>query len=681
MQQLEPMTSLADLEKRVSQLSQQLHEYNHQYYVLDNPTVPDSEYDRLFHELKAIEAAHPQLRRMDSPTQRVGAAPLSAFESLQHALPMLSLDNAFELKDMQAFASRLTRLLPEPNFHFAAEPKLDGLAISLRYEKGALISAATRGDGQVGENVTLNVRTIACIPLRLQGEHYPDVLEVRGEVYMPKAGFEQLNTRAIKRGEKPFANPRNAAAGSLRQLDSRITAKRPLAFFAYAIGACSESAFALTHSQSLIRLQQLGFPVVPELAVLDSVAACQQYYESLMARRDALPYEIDGIVYKVDEVELQKLLGFVSRAPRWAIAYKFPAQEKLTQVEAIEFQVGRTGAITPVARLQPVVVGGVCVSNATLHNFDELSRKDVRVGDTVTVRRAGDVIPEVVNVVVAKRLPEAQVVQPPTHCPICESEIVKAPGEAIARCSGGLYCQAQLSESIKHFSSRKAMDIDGLGDRWVEQLVNLGLVKNVVDLYRLEKPQLLGLERMAEKSASNLLAAIEKSKNTTFARFLFAIGIRDVGEATAKSLAQFFGQLSNLMAASYEQLQQVPDVGPIVAERIHAFFADKHNVELIARLQLLGVHWPDEEMKDEATQPLLGQTFVVTGTLSRLSRQQAKQQLEDLGAKVSSSVSKKTAQLIAGSEPGSKLEKAEALGIPVMNEAEFLDFLAKFAND
>jgi DNA ligase (NAD+) len=681
MQQLEPMTSLADLEKRVSQLSQQLHEYNHQYYVLDNPTVPDSEYDRLFHELKAIEAAHPQLRRMDSPTQRVGAAPLSAFEPLQHALPMLSLDNAFELKDMQAFASRLTRLLPEPNFHFAAEPKLDGLAISLRYEKGALISAATRGDGQVGENVTHNVRTIACIPLRLQGENYPDVLEVRGEVYMPKAGFEQLNTRAIKRGEKPFANPRNAAAGSLRQLDSRITAKRPLAFFAYAIGACSESAFALTHSQSLVRLQQLGFPVVPELAVLDSVAACQQYYESLMARRDALPYEIDGIVYKVDEVELQKLLGFVSRAPRWAIAYKFPAQEKLTQVEAIEFQVGRTGAITPVARLQPVVVGGVCVSNATLHNFDELSRKDVRVGDTVTVRRAGDVIPEVVNVVVAKRLPEAQVVQPPTHCPICESEIVKAPGEAIARCSGGLYCQAQLSESIKHFSSRKAMDIDGLGDRWVEQLVNLGLVKNVVDLYRLEKSQLLGLERMAEKSAGNLLAAIEKSKNTTFARFLFAIGIRDVGEATAKSLAQFFGQLSNLMAASYEQLQQVPDVGPIVAERIHAFFADKHNVELIARLQLLGVHWPDEEMKDEATQPLLGQTFVVTGTLSRLSRQQAKQQLEDLGAKVSSSVSKKTAQLIAGSEPGSKLEKAEALGIPVMNEAEFLDFLAKFAND
>ncbi|MDF1655830.1 MAG: NAD-dependent DNA ligase LigA [Coxiellaceae bacterium] len=663
---------------RVEQLTQLLREYNHQYYVLDAPTVPDSEYDQLFRELQQLESEHVELKSPASPTQRVGDKPLDAFNSVKHRVAMLSLDNAFGVEELESFDQRIKKLLNSSNaVEYACEPKFDGLAISLTYDKGQLVLAATRGDGVSGENVTQNVKTIAAVPLQLRGDDYPDLLEVRGEIYMPKAGFEALNKRALQTGEKLFANPRNAAAGSLRQLDSRITARRPLSFYAYSHGASSEQNLALTHSELLERFAGWGFPVVDLRQVANSIASCESYYKKIENQREALPYDIDGVVIKVNAFALQEQLGFVSRAPRWAIAYKFPAQEKLTTVNAIEFQVGRTGAVTPVARLEPVQVGGVVVSNATLHNADEMARKDVRVGDTVIVRRAGDVIPEVVSVVLAKRPEKTKKAALPKTCPVCDSEVIKFPDEAVARCMGGLYCKAQLSESIKHYVSRKAMDVDGLGDKLVEQLVELGTVKDVTDLYQLKAEQLATMERMADKSAKNVLDALEASKQTTLPRFLYALGIREVGQATAKSLANHFGSIDKLQTASYESLQTVNDVGPIVAEHVVGFFHQQHNRDLIARLQRLGVHWSNIELKSADELPLLGKTYVLTGTFDGVSREQVKSELEILGAKVSGSISKKTTALIAGEGGGGKRSKAEKLGIAVLNQAELNKLLNK----
>ncbi|MDF1759208.1 MAG: NAD-dependent DNA ligase LigA [Coxiellaceae bacterium] len=656
---------------RALQLTKLLRDYNHQYYVLDTPTVPDSEYDQLFRELQQLEADHPELKSAASPTQRVGDKPLDAFDSVQHRVPMLSLDNAFGLEELEAFDQRIKKLLNSSSVvEYACEPKFDGLAISLTYKQGELVQAATRGDGVSGEDVTQNVKTIAAVPLQLRGKDYPDLLEVRGEIYMPKAGFEALNKRALQTGEKLFANPRNAAAGSLRQLDSRITARRPLSFYAYSHGASSEDNFALTHSELLDHFAGWGFPVVDLRSVSNGIEACETYYKKIETQREQLPYDIDGVVIKVNAFALQQQLGFVSRAPRWAIAYKFPAQEKLTTVNAIEFQVGRTGAVTPVARLEAVQVGGVVVSNATLHNADEMARKDVRVGDTVIVRRAGDVIPEVVSVVMAKRPDHTKKAALPKTCPVCDSEVIKFPDEAVARCMGGLYCKAQLSESIKHFVSRKAMDVDGLGDKLVEQLVELGTIKDVTDLYQLKAEQLANMERMAQKSAQNVLDALEDSKKTTLPRFLYALGIREVGQATAKSLAHHFGSIDKLQSASYEALQLVSDVGPIVAEHVVGFFHQQHNRDLIARLQRLGVYWPDIELKSADELPLMGKNYVLTGTFENKSREQVKSELESLGAKVSGSISKKTTALIAGEGGGSKRSKAEKLGIAVLNHAE-----------
>lgn len=663
--------------QRIAELTEELNDYSYQYYVLDQPTVPDSEYDQLFRELQSLEQQHPEYKLSNSPTCRVGDKPLDGFSQLKHTVAMLSLDNAFDQQELEAFDQRIKKILANgAEIDYACEPKFDGLAISLRYEQGQLIQAATRGDGMTGEDVTLNIKTIAAIPLQLRGGDYPDVLEVRGEVYMPKAGFEKLNERALKTGQKLFANPRNAAAGSLRQLDSRITARRPLAFYAYSHGECSDEARFSSHSELLDALQQWGFPVVNSREVVSGIAACEQYYKSIERQREQLPYEIDGVVIKVNRFDWQKTLGFVSRAPRWAIAYKFPAQEKLTTVKAIEFQIGRTGAVTPVARLEPVQVGGVVVSNATLHNADEMARKDVRVGDTVIVRRAGDVIPEVVSVVMAKRPDGTVPATLPSRCPVCDSEVVKFDDEAVARCMGGLYCQAQLAESIKHFVSRKAMDVDGLGDKLVEQLVDSRLIKDVSDLFRLDVDTLAKLDRMAEKSANNVVEAIEASKTTTLPRFLYALGIREVGQATAMNLAQHYASLDALIKASYEDLQTVSDVGPIVAEHVASFFAQKHNRELIDSLQQLGVHWPAVEKRSEDQQPLLGKTYVLTGTLSSMSRDEAKVKLQALGAKVSGSVSAKTTALIAGEGGGSKRTKAEKLGIPICDEQELLKLLA-----
>ncbi len=668
---------MSESNSRIKVLTERLNEYSYEYYVLDQPTVPDSEYDSLFRELQQLENEYPQLKRSDSPTQRVGDKPLDGFESVQHSVAMLSLDNAFDQAELEAFDQRIKKLLNSPGeIAYACEPKFDGLAISLRYEQGELVQAATRGDGATGENVTLNVKTIAAIPLRLRGDDYPDVLEVRGEVYMPKAGFDALNKLAINLGTKLFANPRNAAAGSLRQLDSRITSKRPLSFFAYSHGECSDPALAVSHSELLSQLQLWGFPVVDSRQVVEGIDSCQHYYKSIEKLRDGLPYEIDGVVIKVDRFDWQEKLGFVSRAPRWAIAYKFPAQEKLTTVNAIEFQIGRTGAVTPVARLNPVQVGGVVVSNATLHNADEMARKDVRIGDTVVVRRAGDVIPEVVSVVLDRRPSNAAVAALPTQCPICHSDVIKLPNEAVARCLGGLHCKAQLAESIKHFVSRKAMDVDGLGDKSVEQLVELGLVKTVADLYRLDVKTLANLDRMGDKSAKNVVSALEASKSTTLARFLFALGIREVGQATALNLAQYFKTLNALASADFDILQSVPEVGPVVAEYVSCFFSQPSNRELISSLESLGVHWPDIEVADRQNQPLLGHSYVITGTLQTMGREDAKLKLQALGAKVSGSVSAKTTALICGEGGGSKRTKAEKLGLEIIEEPAFLQLIA-----
>ncbi|MFT3741806.1 MAG: NAD-dependent DNA ligase LigA [Gammaproteobacteria bacterium] len=656
-------------------LRQLLNEHNYRYYVLDAPTISDAEYDQLFRELQQLEDAHPELRTPDSPTQRVGVTPVSGFETVQHEVPMLSLENAFTDEELHAFDKRIRqRLKRDTSLEYVAEPKLDGIAVSLLYEHGLFVQGATRGDGFTGENITQNLRTIPSIPLQLRGEDYPDRLEVRGEVLMPLAGFEAYNEMASRAGEKLFANPRNAAAGSLRQLDPKITARRPLRFYSYGIGQMNHPAMPQQHYAVLMRLKDWGIPVNTEIQVCEGIDNCLAFYRQMQDKREHLPYEIDGIVYKVNDLNLQQQLGFVSRAPRFAIAHKFPAREATTQVEAVEFQVSRTGALTPVARLKPVSVGGVTVSNAGLHNCDELWRKDVRAGDWVIVRRAGDVIPDVVSVILEKRPANTHPVQVPPVCPVCGAEVIKPEGELVPRCTGGLFCRAQLKETIKHFAQRRALDIDGLGDKIIEQFIELRLINDITDVFHLTEAQLLPLERMGEKSVANLLMAIEKSKSTTLTRFIYALGIPEVGEATALSVVRHFGNLEAIMAADELSLQQVPDIGPIVAANIAGFFRQAANRKRIETLQRLGIHWSEETVVHH-TLPLQGQTFVLTGSLTSLSRDEAKQKLLDLGAKVSGSVSSKTTYVVVGADPGSKLNMAQELGIKILEEKEFLGFL------
>ncbi len=668
---------VADLLQEFESLLENLDTWNYQYYVLDQPTVPDAEYDRAMRRLIALESQYPQWQRADSPSQRVGGQPLTQFGQVTHDVPMLSLDNAFNDQDMQDFNRRLSDRLKEyaADLEFACEPKLDGIAVSLLYRGGTLQRGATRGDGTTGEDITQNVRTIRSIPLRLRGKGYPHLLEVRGEIYMPKAGFESLNNRARERGEKTFVNPRNAAAGSLRQLDSRVTAERPLEMCCYSVGLVEGGSLPDRQARVLERLQNWGFRINSESAVVRGIDACNEYYQLLSGRRDSLPYDIDGIVFKVNELELQKQLGFIARAPRWAIARKFPAQEEMTRLLDVEFQVGRTGVITPVARLEPVFVGGVTVSNATLHNRDEVDRLDVRIGDTVIVRRAGDVIPQVVSVVVDRRSPNSQAVSFPLRCPVCQSAVEREEGEAALRCMGGLVCAAQQKAAIKHFASRRAFNIEGLGEKLIEQLVDEGLVASVAELYTLSKEDLLTLDRVGEKSADNLLAALQKSKQTTLPRFIFALGIREVGEATALNLARHFGGWVTLSAASERQLLEVDDVGPIVADHLRQFFHSLSSLEVVKRLCDAGVNWPDIKRSPVQNQPLAGQTWVVTGKLVTLGRDDAKAHLQALGAKVAGSVSLKTACVVAGPGAGSKLVKANELGIDVVDEQSFLAFL------
>ncbi|MCW9088932.1 MAG: NAD-dependent DNA ligase LigA [Gammaproteobacteria bacterium] len=667
-----------DVIQRAAKLREQIAYHNYRYYALDDPEIPDAEYDRLFRELQQLEQDYPELITPDSPTQRVGAEPLTGFDEVRHAIPMLSLGNVFSEEELADFDRRVREGLGVEEVVYCVEPKLDGLAISIRYEEGVLVRAATRGDGATGEDVTQNVRTIDAVPLRLYGDDYPEVLEVRGEVYMDKAGFEQLNQRQRERGLKSFANPRNAAAGSLRQLDPRITAERPLTLYCYGVGVVEGIDLPASHSAILDRLKGWGLRICPEIRVVKGVQGCLDYYHEIGDRRDTLPYEIDGVVYKVDSLAQQRELGFVSRAPRWATAHKFPAQEEMTVLNDVEWQVGRTGALTPVARLKPVHVGGVMVSNATLHNPDEIVRKGVRIGDMVIVRRAGDVIPEVVGVVASKRPDNATAIETPSHCPVCGADVLQDEGEAVPRCTGGLFCSAQRKNAIKHFASRKAMDIDGLGDKLVEQLVDAELIKDVADLFALTREQIAGLERMGEKSADNLVAALKQSKSTTLERFLYALGIREVGESTARTLANYFGTLDKVEEASEEQLIEVEDVGPIVAHHIHTFFRQPHNREVIDKLIAAGVHWPDVEVVQAAEQPLAGQTFVLTGTLEAMPRDEAKAKLQALGAKVSGSVSKKTSAVVAGEAAGSKLTKAEQLGVEVWDEKRLLALLNEY---
>jgi DNA ligase (NAD+) len=680
--------TLAD---QAAQLRAQLHQHAHLYYVLDAPTLPDAEYDRLFKVLQALEAAHPELMTADSPTQRVGGKPLDSFGSVKHAMPMLSIrtETDTEASGAEAFDTRIRKELglrdTDPAVDYVAELKFDGLAMSLRYEQGVLVQAATRGDGEMGEDVTHNIRTIGQIPLRLQAEAalpVPALLEVRGEVYMARSDFEALNERQRQRiaagdkGEKTFVNPRNAAAGAVRQLDPNIAAQRPLSFFAYGLGNITPveqggPAFE-THFQLLMALKNWGFPVAAQTSVVQGAAGLVDFHQRIGQARDALPFDIDGVVYKVNSLLAQRQLGFVTREPRWAVAHKYPAQEELTTVQAIEVQVGRTGKLTPVAKLAPVFVGGVTVTNATLHNEDEARRKDVRVGDTVVVRRAGDVIPEVVSVVLEKRLQDAQMFTMLHQCPVCNSPAVREEGEADYRCTGGLFCSAQRKQAILHFAHRRAVEIEDLGDKLVDQLVDAGLVNTLPDIYRLGFTALATLDRMADKSANNVLASIEKSKQTTLPRFLFGLGIRHVGEATAKELARHFGKMDAIMDATVDQLLQVPDVGPIVAQSLRTFFDQAHNREVVEQLRACGVTWTEGEPSAGASLPLAGQTYVLTGTLPTLSRDQAKDMLEALGAKVAGSVSKKTHGVVAGAEAGSKLDKAQELGIPLMDEAALL---------
>jgi DNA ligase (NAD+) len=667
------MTVPKQVSRRVEALREVINTHSYQYYVLDDPEIPDAEYDKLFHELVEIETQYPQLVTPESPTQRVGAAPASGFAEVRHEIPMLSLDNAFDDDEVLAFDRRVReRLGTEDHVAYSAEPKLDGLAISIVYEQGRFRRAATRGDGTVGEDVTHNVRTIKSVPLQLRGKEHPEFLEVRGEIFMPKAGFEALNAAARKTGEKVFVNPRNAAAGSLRQLDPRVTTRRHLDIFFYGVGQISADFGLSTHSETLEQLRDWGLRSCPETEVVDDAKGCIDFYVRIGAVRDDLPYDIDGVVYKVDALDLQKQLGFVSRAPRWAIAHKFPAQEQTTQVEAVEWQVGRTGAITPVARLKPVFVGGVTVSNATLHNIDELQRKDVRPGDTVSVRRAGDVIPEIVRVLTRRRSKGVAAIKLPKVCPVCGSDVVRPEGEAVARCSGGLVCSAQRKESLKHFASRRALDIEGLGSKLVDQLVEAGLVKNPGDLFRLTVEELAGLDRMGTKSAENLVAAIDRCRQTTLDRFLYALGIREVGETTALNLSRHFRDLDTLMSASEETLQEVPDVGPIVAAHINAFFRQAHNRDVIDGLLNAGLNWPKPAAAVTGL-PLAGKSVVLTGTLESMTRDEAKAKIRALGGTVTSSVSGKTGLLVHGMKPGSKLEKAQKLGITSIDEKAFLE--------
>ena len=653
----------------MARLASALNHHNYRYYALDDPEISDQEYDRLLRQLQDLEDRYPHLKSPDSPTQRVGVAPLPAFAEVEHLQPMLSLDNAFSDTEVAEFDRRARdRLNWQGPLAYVCEPKLDGVAVSLLYRDGLLVRGATRGDGRRGEDITANVRTIGAVPLRLRGDDWPPVVEVRGEIYLSRSGFEALNTAARDAGGKTFVNPRNAAAGSLRQLDSRITATRPLALFAYGVGYSESWQPPGEHHGMLLQLREWGFPVNPLVEVAEDLEGCFDYYRRLAERRDSLDYDIDGIVYKVNDLELQKRLGFVARAPRWAVARKFPAQEVATRLLDVEFQVGRTGAVTPVARLDPVFVGGVTVSNATLHNRDEIERLDVRIGDTVIVRRAGDVIPQIVKVVEGERPADARAIVFPDQCPMCGSPVEAAEGEAVMRCSGGLVCAAQRKQALVHFASRKAMDIDGLGEKLVEQLVDRGLVHSVVDLYSLDRETLAGLERMAEKSADNLVKAIAASKETALAHFLYALGIREVGEATAEALARHFRGVERLAAASVEELQEVDDVGPVVAHFVREFFDNHDNLAVVCGLMDAGVHWPDPEPPTGA-QPLAGQVWVLTGTLEAMSRAEAKDKLQQLGAKVAGSVSAKTHCVVAGPGAGSKLGKATELGVEVIDEA------------
>lgn len=657
--------------RRAEELASQLNYHNYRYYVLDDPEIPDSEYDRMLRELQDIEQACPELFRTDSPTQRVGVAPAGKFDEVFHLQPMLSLGNAFSEQELLDFDRRARDGLGLPKgIQYCAEPKLDGAAVNLLYEQGVLVRASTRGDGARGEDVTLNVRTIPTVPLRLFGADYPESAEIRGEVFMPLQGFAALNDRIDREGGKPFVNPRNAAAGSLRQLDSRVTAARPLKMFAYGVGAWEGLSKPDSHFELLKTLGRWGFAISPDVSLVTGPEGCLAYYRQMQEARPNLPYEIDGVVFKVDSAALQDELGFVARAPRWAIAYKFPSQEELTVIRDVEFQVGRTGALTPVARLEPVFVGGVTVSNATLHNMDEIERKDIRIGDTVFVRRAGDVIPEVVRVLTDRRPSDAKLIQLPARCPVCHSEVERIPGEAVARCVGGLYCKAQRKEALVHFASRKAMDIEGLGNKLVEQLVDADLVSSPADIYDLSVEQLSGLERMGAKSAENVVAAIAKSKNTSLPKLIFALGIREVGESTAKALARHLRSLEALIEADEESLQNVPEVGPIVAGNLVRFFSEPHNREVISRLIAQGLKWEEHSPIQVNENQFTGKTVVITGTLPNMSRDEARELLEAMGARVTASVSKKTDFVLAGENPGSKVDKARALGIKICSEQD-----------
>ncbi|MCT8565476.1 NAD-dependent DNA ligase LigA [Glaesserella parasuis] len=665
------------IETQLEHLREKLREYEYHYHVLDNPLVPDAEYDRLMNKLKNLEWQYPELITSDSPTQRVGAKPLDGFAQITHEIPMLSLDNAFSDDDLTGFLRRIEdRIAINSNqIEFCCEPKLDGLAVSILYVDGVLTQAATRGDGTTGEDITANIRTIRNIPLKLKTNNPPHRLEVRGEVFMPQQGFEQLNEKALAKGEKTFANPRNAAAGSLRQLDPKITSQRPLMLNAYNIGVYeSDDELPTTHFDRLQWLKTLGIPVNAEITLATGSQALTAFYQKIQAKRSSLGYDIDGTVLKVNKIVLQEQLGFISKAPRWAIAYKFPAQEEMTILNDVEFQVGRTGAITPVAKLEPVFVAGVTVSNATLHNGDEIERLGIAIGDTVIIRRAGDVIPQIVGVVAERRLDNAKKIAFPTACPVCNSAVVRVEGEAVARCTGGLFCGAQRKEALKHFVSRKAMDIDGVGEKLIEQLMERELIRTPADLFKLDHTTLMRLERMGEKSANNALQSIEKAKNTTLARFLFALGIRDVGESTAQNLANHFGTLDAIRQADLDTLKQVQDVGEVVANRLFQFWQEPHNIEVVEDLIAQGVKWQDVVPQEIADNPLKDKTVVLTGTLTQLTRDQAKALLQQLGCKVSGSVSSKTDYLIAGEKAGSKLAKAQELGVKILSEDELIGY-------
>ncbi|WP_318499778.1 NAD-dependent DNA ligase LigA [Photobacterium leiognathi] len=668
-----------DLQQELFTLREQLDYHGHRYYVEDNPEIPDAEYDRMMQQLLKIEAEHPEWVTVDSPSQRVGGTALEGFTQVKHEIAMLSLDNAFNDDELRAFQKRLQdRLRSGSELSYCCEPKLDGLAVSLMYENGVLVQAATRGDGATGENITHNVRTIRAIPLKLQGTDWPARLEVRGEVFMPKKGFEALNEKALKKGEKTFANPRNAAAGSLRQLDPKITATRPLSFYAYAVGVVEGRELAETQYERLCQLKAWGLPMCPEIRKVNSIEEVIAYHQSIGEKRQALGYEIDGVVIKVDDIDTQQQLGFVARAPRWAIAYKFPAQEEMTVLNNVEFQVGRTGAITPVAKLEPVFVGGVTVSNATLHNADEVERLGVMIGDTVIIRRAGDVIPQIASVVESRRPESAQAIVFPSECPVCQSKIERIEGEAVARCTGGLFCQAQRKEALKHFVSRKALDVDGCGEKVIEQLVDREMVATPADLFKFSAGEVTVLERMGPKSAQKLVDALKASKLTTLPRFIYSLGIREVGEATAANLANYFETLEAISQATKEQLIEVPDVGDVVAAHIFNFFREEHNMAVVKDLQEVGIHWPEIEKPEEGIElPLEGKTVVLTGSFSQLTRSDAKAALQKLGAKVTGSVSKKTDLLVAGEAAGSKLAKAQELDIEIWDEQKLVDLMSK----